>query len=167
MMGDLPELQVLHHFFRYDADTGILYRKVDYWSAKAGYRADMPGSRGYRRVKFRGKTYIAHRLIWKMQTGEEPNCQIDHKNRVRDDNRWINLREATPSQNGRNMFREKRSNLPRGVTYTGRNYQAQIKVEGRQVYLGVFKTASAAAEAYGAAVNKYHGEYALGYGATE
>ena len=34
-------------------------------------------------------------MIWCKQTGQWPEGDIDHVNRVRDDNRFVNLRECT------------------------------------------------------------------------
>ena len=52
---------------------------------------------GYLVMKFEGVMFKVHRIIWKMVTGKEPVTIIDHRNTVRTDNRWANLREATRS----------------------------------------------------------------------
>lgn len=50
--------------------------------------------KGYIRIRIDGKKYRAHRLAWLYTFGVWPTLQIDHINRVRDDNRICNLREA-------------------------------------------------------------------------
>ena len=60
-------------------------------------------SDGYRQVMIDGKRYRVHRLVAQTFLGEIPEgYQVDHLNRVRDDNRVENIRTCTPSQNQRN-----------------------------------------------------------------
>ena len=54
---------------------------------------------GYRKITIDGKVYSAARLAWFYKTGRWPDPEIDHINRIRDDNRWENLREATRADN--------------------------------------------------------------------
>ena len=70
------------------------------WNAKyagkqAGYK------RTYIMVKVEGEGYVAHRLIWKMMTGADPD-EIDHRDRDKHNNKWVNLRDVGHSINMRN-----------------------------------------------------------------
>jgi hypothetical protein len=59
--------------------------------------------KGYLRVKFRGKNYSVHRLIAGAFLDNPLNLPtIDHKNRIRDDNRADNLRYASPKMQADN-----------------------------------------------------------------
>ena len=42
---------------------------------------------------------LTHRIVWFMAYGAWPEDQIDHINRVKDDNRLENLRDVTCSEN--------------------------------------------------------------------
>ena len=69
--------------------------------------------KGYLRAKLDDKNYYLHKLAFLYMTGYLPTEQIDHKNRVRSDNRWENLRLSSPQENGRNRSAGK--NSPLGV----------------------------------------------------
>jgi hypothetical protein len=117
---------------------------------------------GYRYIAMKGKRrYLAHRIAWALVTGEWPDRQIDHINGIRGDNRFVNLRLATNSENMRNrpMVRSNQTGF-KGVSRTpiGR-FSAKIGVNGKSFYLGTFDTAEAAATAYAAASVKHHGEF--------
>src|SRR5690606_24034484 len=61
----------------------------------AGSAAGTVMNAGYVHIQVDGVLYLAHRLAWRMVTGDDPGpAQIDHKNRNRTDNRWVNLRLA-------------------------------------------------------------------------
>lgn len=122
---------------------------------------------GYVRLSIDGVRYRAHRLAWYYMTGAWPTQQIDHKNGIRSDNRWENLREATQQQNSANMMRPRPpSGTPKGVfryhnpkTGTVR-YRAHIMVDGRSIYLGTFLDQDEAAAAYRSAAVKHFGQFA-------
>lgn len=69
-------------------------------------------------------------------TGEWPKDQIDHINRKRSDDRWINLREANQSQNSYNRDWCEESGEWRGIRWCGKQFAVSI---GNK-YLGLFKT---------------------------
>ena len=55
---------------------------------------------GYCRVKLHGKKYLLHRILGELFIPNPENKpEIDHINRIRDDNRLVNLKWATRSEN--------------------------------------------------------------------
>ena len=102
---------------------------------------------------FKGKQAFAHRLAWLYMTGVWPENQIDHINGGRDDNRWVNLREADNGQNMQNI------SGPHGKTFTGelgvtfrRNrFEARIQQGKKRLHIGTYKTKDEAVAAYLAA----------------
>lgn len=160
----LPDVERLRHLFCYESATGrLLWRTIESYNSRAivGTDAGCFDSEGYRVVKFGGRIYKAHRIIWKMMTGDEPPELIDHKNARTSDNRWTNLRPATPSQNQSN--RRQRPNGPsKGVCWHKRDHawQASIKADGRSVHLGLFELEAAAHAAYAVAATRLFGEFA-------
>lgn len=58
---------------------------------------------GYRKGSFKGTNYAEHRLIWELHNGPIPEgMEVDHVDRVRDNNVISNLRLASRTQNSRN-----------------------------------------------------------------
>jgi hypothetical protein len=100
--------------------------------------------------------------------GQSPPDIVDHKNRNPSDNRWENLRAATPSQNCANAgLRSNNSHgfqgvrLDRNKARLGRRkiWQARINVNGRHISLKYHETKEQAANAYASAAKQYFGEF--------
>ncbi|WP_312165885.1 HNH endonuclease [Massilia timonae] len=129
---------------------------------KAGALAGKVNPRGYAFVTFERTTHAAHRLAWAFHYGEWPESGIDHINRIKTDNRIANLRLATASQNNANygIGRANTSGF-KGVTRLRHgSWQAQIQVNGKNHYLGAFRSKEDAAGAYSAAAQQFFGEFA-------
>jgi Demerecviridae HNH endonuclease len=146
----------------YDPETGIFIWRIDRgMRARAGDRAGFIRQDGYICIKINGVAYQAHRLAFLWMSGSWPAEQIDHVNRVRHDNRWTNLREATPSENSINSLpRDRLLDLPRGVHTTRCGGKFRAHVAG--IYIGTFDTAEEAGEAYAAAAHALYGEFYRG-----
>jgi hypothetical protein len=151
----LPELSDLTFAFKCDAENGKLFWR-DTFKEAGSIKKD-----GYRFVKLKGRLYATHRIIWKIVKGADPISEIDHINRIKSDNRFCNLREASRTQNAQN------SKVPcdnksghKGVIFHRKKWQASITVARKQVYLGLYETKDAAVCAYQAAAKKYFGEFA-------
>ena len=118
---------------------------------------------GYPCVQIRKKRYPCHRIAWVIMTGEWPSVDIDHRNGIRADNRWENLRAATRRQNLGNMkLRPTNKSGFKGVSWhrPTKKWVAQIRDGGRQRYLGVFHTPEEAHQAYCKAAEVIFGEFA-------
>ena len=144
----------------YDAETGVFTWRITRRNCKTGAVA---GSllKGYVRISIDSKIYAAHRLAWLYTHGCWPSNEIDHINRVRNDNRLCNLREATRELNTQNA--NVRVDSPygiRGVTkHKYRNkYRARIQANKKAMLLGLFDTPEEAAAAYAAAAAKLHAQ---------
>lgn len=118
---------------------------------------------GYRHIKIGNVRFPSHRLAWLFHTGEWPQQSIDHINTIKTDNRIENLREASHSQNGFNRPMSSRNTSGfKGVSWSKREkvYRAQIKVNRKNIFLGLFSDPAEAHEAHKEAAKKYHGEFA-------
>lgn len=97
---DITQSQ-LKELFHYSPGTGQFYRKTSTNScARIGDKAGSVRS-GYIVIGICGKSYLAHRLAFLYMQGEMPPEQVDHINHIRDDNRWLNLREASHENHGK------------------------------------------------------------------
>lgn len=106
------------------------------------------------------KIVLLHRFIMDAPNG----MLVDHIDGNVQNNKKSNLRICTAKQNTKNSVKtkSKTTSFYKGVHFDKeRNkYQAQIKVDYKNIHLGRFETEDQAAIAYNIAALKYHGEYA-------
>jgi hypothetical protein len=143
----------------YDPETGILRWKVSRGGrAPAGSVAgSLDRNTGRRVIVVNGVQTRTYRVAWLIMTGEWPSHSIDHINGDPSDDRWCNLREATPAQQNGNMPALNRSRTGiRGVSRHHRKFSVRIK--GR--YIGLYATLEDAEAAYAAAAIAEYGEFA-------
>jgi hypothetical protein len=155
----------LREVIAYDQETGLFTWRVTLSPiAQAGKQAGCTRStRGYRKIRIDGRLFPAHRLAWLYVTGRWPVACIDHRNLDPSDNRFDNLREATPSQNMFNMRGQKSAFPLKGVhrgTVTGKAWRSCISAGKKAIHLGSFDCPAAAHFAYVVAADKLHGEFA-------
>ena len=99
-MSDFERISAL---VSYDPDTGIFSWKVprsrrNKPKARIGSQADYIDCRGYRRINLAPWQY-AHRVAYLLMNGKWPSMVMDHINRDKSDNRWINLRHVSHVEN--------------------------------------------------------------------
>lgn len=152
----------LKQLLLYNPDTGeFLWLK----GRRKGRMAGCKHSNGYYVIVINSKGYPAHVLAWVYMTGNWPTAEIDHKNRVRHDNKFENLREASKSQQRGNVSIQKRNKLGiRGVrkAYGGK---FETRIESRRggirkyEYIGTFSTVEEAKNAYDNRAREIYGEF--------
>jgi hypothetical protein len=136
----------LRNEIHYDKETGIFT-----WKNKSIGRKQIVGSddgRGYIRIYVLGKRYKAHQLAFLYMTGSIPS-EIDHINRIRNDNRWCNLKASTHSENMRNRWpyvndkikmnkRNKTGVIGVSWNTARRKYVARITIDGKGKHIGCY-----------------------------
>lgn len=126
----------------YNRDTGVFTRKVSMANGrfKAGSIAGYTNKRGYVILNILKKNRRAHRVAFLYMTGSMPE-QVDHINRIKNDNRWINLREADAFINMKNQPTCGNNECKfRGVYKCRDKFRARIGDKGKLVQLGNFDT---------------------------
>jgi hypothetical protein len=85
----------------------------------------------------------------------------DHRDGNGLNNQRFNLRECNKSQNqmNRRLFKNNTSGY-KGVCGSADKWKAQIMVNKKYIYLGIFSSKEDAAEAYAEAAKKHFGEFA-------
>jgi len=166
-MARIPTIERLNELLVYDPETGILR-----WKIRAGSRG-MAGDQtgcihkpsGYRVVRIDGITYREHLLIWLMLHGEWCPRLIDHEDRDRSNNKQLNLRKATESQQRQNAaIRSDNTTGHRGVKlHACGKYNARIWIGGKEKHLGLFVSLEEAAEVARAARLEHYGAFAPSY----
>ncbi|NOD87414.1 MULTISPECIES: HNH endonuclease [unclassified Ruegeria] len=150
------DIDLLRILLLYCPVTGLFWwkereDKPDYWNARWANKQTFTtvDRKGYMRGAVERFPLYAHRAAWAIMYETWPDY-IDHINGDRSDNRILNLRNVTPSDNQKNQKRRlDNSSGVIGVSFHKhmRKWQAQICSHGKQHHLGVFndKTAAIAA----------------------
>lgn len=165
----LPSVEYLRQCLDYDPATGDLTwkeRPREHFANERTWR-NVNGQFAGRRAlackspckglvgRIANQDVTAHRVIYKLVTGDEPFGEIDHIDGNRYNNRWENLRCVSHAENARNRARNKETNsLGHGVRLHQGAYEAVIKTGGKIIYLGRYKTEEQALAARKAAQEK-------------
>lgn len=161
--------EYIKELLSYDKDTGIFIWKKDRRGVIPGTIAGSYNSYGYRQIIIYGTNYLAHRLAWLHEYGEFPKGQIDHINRVKDDNCIKNLRVVNNQENSRNKgLQSNNKSGHQGVSWSKRHnkWMARIGI-GKEAadklglktshkYLGLFADFDEAVCEYIKARDIYH-----------
>ncbi|MET4187584.1 hypothetical protein ABIB86_000467 [Bradyrhizobium sp. JR1.7] len=157
-------LERLKTVLSYDAETGE-WRWIFLRGRVVDRAAGGPDSDGYLRVKIAGIHYRLNRLAVFYMTGEWPDGEVDHRDLDRTNNKWVNLRAATKTQNeGNKKARIDSLTGVKGVRRSNKSlsrpFEARIRTDGKRKSLGHFETIEGASAAYQAAAKEAFGEFA-------
>ena len=150
------------HLFYHPESGDFIWHTPTSKRVKSGTIAGSYDAHGYKCIRFKGKSYKAHRLAF-MFMGKEVPDYVDHINGIRDDNRWVNLRPSCKVTNGYNRL-EPCNNTSgfKGVYYNNGKWVAEIKADKVKTYLGRFDSLEGAVAARREASKKYHKEFNRG-----
>lgn len=154
----------LKELVKYDEVTGLFTWLVSpRKQSPVGSIAGSLTSQGYIQITLMQQDYLAHRLAVLYMTGEFPKVQADHKDLNRTNNAWLNLRCADRYQQARNTgMRTNNTSGVKGVSWhkKAQKYCAELWVDGKKKYLGLFVNLEDAEQAINAARLEFHGDFA-------
>lgn len=154
----------LKELISYDPQTGICIRinVPKYQPYLTGKPAGSRRKDNRLVMKVNNKSKFMSHWIWLYMTGELPpkNMVIDHLDRDPSNDRWNNLRLATPQENMRNLSigKSNKSGIP-GVYFSKNKWTAQISLDEKQIYLGSYDTKENAIQARKTAELQYFGNF--------
>jgi len=157
---EVIDQETVKKLFHYDAESGMLiWRFGNGRNVKPWQEVKAKNGNGYYTAKIHGKSYLAHRLAWLYVHGSFPNKYIDHKNRIRNDNRLCNLRDVNTTDNAQNI------SLPNhnksgyiGVSWIKSHncWTVYVKVNKKNKWLGYYKNLDDAVAARKAGEKQYY-----------
>jgi len=160
-MTTQPELtrERLCELLDYNPETGVFTWRISRGWRKPGTPAGKIQTDGYRQIPIDGRQYLAHRLVWFWHHGKWPDYEIDHTDHNRLNNRIENLRDVERHVNIANRRSYNASGF-KGVSRKskGSGFFARLtRIDGTTDYLGTFRSAEEAHQAFKAAHAEHHG----------
>ncbi|QHJ82282.1 MAG: hypothetical protein [Bacteriophage sp.] len=163
--GDIDSRELQNHakkFLEYDKETGTLTWVYNTHKRFIGKEAGCIKPSGYRTLHIFKTVIEAHRIIWLIEYGFLPECEIDHINGNKSDNRLSNLRMADQQKNQQNRGVRVDSELGvKGVRIKpSGKYEARVKLTDGSRASKTFKTINEAVLWLAELRVESHGEYA-------
>ena len=152
--------ETVKKLFHYDAESGMLiWRFGNGRNVKPWQEVKAKNGNGYYTAKIHGKSYLAHRLAWLYVHGSFSNKYIDHKNRIRNDNRLCNLRDVNTTDNAQNISLPSHNKSGYiGVSWIKSHncWTVYVKVNKKNKWLGYYKNLDDAVAARKAGEKQYY-----------
>jgi Demerecviridae HNH endonuclease len=152
-----PLLEMVSKEMKYDPETGVVV-----WTRPYKWRRHLNGTVKPMYKGKRIKMYV-HQIAWFLQTEAWPDRFVDHRDRNPANNKWENLRLATPRENAINRKKTtaNTSSKYKGVVWipAKQQWQATVTINSKYCYT-YHKTELEAAYAYDSAALKAYGEFA-------
>lgn len=147
-----PTIAQLNQALTYNPETGVFHWMVNRGRfARIGAVASGTNCNSYIAIKVYQKKLYAHRLAWLMAVGEIlDGFEIDHIDGNKSNNKLANLRAVTRTVNQQNKRKPLNTNTSGflGVSKEGKGWKAEIRVNGKKLYIGTFEKPEIAYQAY-------------------
>lgn len=167
----MPPLDLLEKNFKLcgSSPSGLLWKEPSSRAVKAGAMVGQINNKGYwqTQITIEGKRYVllVHRIVFFMYHKTNiDNFLIDHIDGNTTHNKIENLRIATRQENQWNRRSAKNSSSKyKGVSWHKRQkkWQAKIKINQREKFLGYFSSENDAAMAYEKAAKQIQKQFSL------
>ena len=152
--------ELLNEMFEY-SDGKLYWKQSTNQKIKIGSEAGSTDAYGYRVIKYKGKAYKAHRVIYMMHYGCMPKY-VDHIDGNKLNNCIENLRDATAAQNCQNAStRVDNKSGYKNVNWNPNLHKwvVQLQANGKKHHVGCFDDLELAGLVACEARNTYHKEY--------
>lgn len=157
-------MKELIEVIKYDETSPTLLTwQRDVGKMKAGSPAGTLGNTHYPKIKYKGKGYYIHNVVFFLHNQDVPfpvkGLVVDHIDRNKRNNHYSNLRLATVRENAQNKLTGRIKLKGAFFKKHLNKWCSQIVVDGKTKHLGYFDTDKEAHEAYVSASKEFHGRF--------
>lgn len=146
IQSSISDFEIFDRNFSYNPDTGKLFWKLPGKGRQLNKAVGKLNDQGYNVLMFNYRNYRVSRIAWLLSYGQWPSQNIDHINRIRSDDRLINLRDVSQSENILNCSTHWDSET--GVKGVSRRLSGSYYVRKQGKLIGTYATIEAAQKAY-------------------